>query len=65
MKFLVWTFAALTLILSVSLASAQPQRDTQRPREQKPAITRPAEAPLEPPQGEVETVKIDTNLVCP
>lgn len=63
MKFLVWTFAALTLILSVSLASAQPQRDTQRPREQKPAITKPAEAPLEPPQGEVETVKIDTNLV--
>lgn len=63
MKFLVRTFAALTLILSGSLASAQPQRDTQRPREQKPVITKPAEVPLEPPQGEVETVKIDTNLV--
>lgn len=63
MKFLVWTLAALTLILSVSLASAQPQRDSQRPRGQKPAITKPAELPLEPPQGEVETVKIDTNLV--
>ena len=63
MKFLLWTFAALTLILSVSFASAQPQRDTQRPREQKPAIPKPVEVPLEPPQGEVETVKIDTNLV--
>lgn len=63
MKFPALSFAALTLILSVSLASAQsPQRDTQRPREQKPTNTNPAEQPT-PPQGEVETVKIDTNLV--
>jgi VWFA-related protein len=63
MKFLAWTFAALTLILSVSLASAQtPQRDTQRPREPKTTNTNPVEQPT-PPQGDVETLKIDTNLV--
>jgi VWFA-related protein len=60
MKFLAWAVAALTLALSVSMASAQPQRETQRP---KPAKTNPAEVSPEPPQGDVETLKIDTNLV--
>ena len=63
MKFLAWAVAALTLALSVSIASAQrPQRDTQRPREPKTTNTNPVEQPT-PPQGEVETLKIDTNLV--
>jgi len=62
MKFLPWAVAALTLVLSVSTAVAQPQRDPQRPGEQKPANTTPVEQPA-PPQGDVETVKIDTNLV--
>lgn len=44
------------------MAVAQPQRDSQRPREQKPANTNPVEQPT-PPEGDVETVKIDTNLV--
>ena len=63
MKFLAWAVAASTLALSVSMASAQPQRETQRPREQKPATINPAEALPEPSQGDVETLKIDTNLV--
>src|SRR5260370_14648538 len=63
MKFLAWAFIALTLALCVSMASAQSQRETPRPREQKPATTSPAEVSTEPPQGEVETLKIDTNLV--
>jgi len=60
MKFPVWTFAALTLILTVSITAAQRERDPQRAREQKPANS--VEQPT-PPQGEVETLKIDTNLV--
>ena len=35
----------------------------QRPREQKPATTNPNDAPAEPAQDDVETLKIDTNLV--
>jgi len=44
-------------VLFVSLAPAQ------RPREQKPATTPPPENQAEAPQDEVETIKIDTNLV--
>ena len=44
-------------VLFVSLAPAQ------RPREQKPATTPPPENQAEAPQDEVETLKIDTNLV--
>jgi VWFA-related protein len=62
MKVLPWAVAALTLVLSVSMAAAQPQRNPQRPGEQKPANPGPTEQPT-PPQGDVETVKIDTNLV--
>ena len=62
MKFLAWAVAALTLALFVSMASAQSQRETPRPQ-QKPATTNPPEASPEPPQGDVETLKIDTNLV--
>lgn len=62
MKVLPWAVAAVTLVLSVSMAAAQPQRSPQRPGEPKPANTSPAEQPT-PPQEGVETVKIDTNLV--
>ena len=62
MKVLPWAAAFLTLVLSVSMAVAQPRRNPQRPDEQKPANTTPVEPPL-PPQGDVETVEIDTNLV--
>ena len=66
MKVQRWAVAALTLVVSVSMAAAQPQsssqRNPQRPGEQKPANPVPAEQPT-PPQGDVETVKIDTNLV--
>ena len=63
MKILAWTVAAVILILSVSIASAQSPKDPQRPREQKPATTNPNDVPPELPQGDVETLKIDTNLV--
>jgi len=63
MKILAWTVAAVILTLSVSIASAQSPKDPQRPREQKPTTTNPRDDPPELPQGEVETLKIDTNLV--
>src|SRR6266851_5049682 len=63
MKILAWTVAAVILILSVSIASAQSPKDPQRPREHKPATTNPKDVPPELPQGDVETLKIDTNLV--
>jgi VWFA-related protein len=50
-------------VLFVTLTPAQRSREAQRPREQKPAITTPPEKEAEPPQTEVETIKIDTNLV--
>src|SRR6266508_1193686 len=54
MKILVW--AIVVLALSISVVAGQ----SPRPREQKPVV--PAEAQSEPPQ-DIETVKIDTNLV--
>src|SRR5712664_3308108 len=63
MKILAWAVAAVILLLTVSIASAQSPIDPQRPREQKPATTNPNDVPPELPQGEVETLKIDTNLV--
>ena len=63
MKLPAWAVGTVILVLSISIASAQSPRDPQRPREQKPATTNPNEAPAEPPQSDVETLKIDTNLV--
>src|SRR6267143_4304186 len=63
MKILAWAGAAVILVLSVSIASAKSPKDPQRPREQKPATTNPKDVPPELPQGDVETLKIDTNLV--
>ena len=63
MKTLVWAVAAVVLVLSVSIAAAQSPKGTQRPREQKPATTNPNTVPTEPAQDDIETLKIDTNLV--
>ena len=63
MKILRWAIAAVILLLSVSIVSAQAPKETQRPREQKPAVTNPNTVPPEPAQNDIETVKIDTNLV--
>jgi hypothetical protein len=61
MKILAWAVAAL--VLSVSIASAQSPKDAQRPSQPKPPTTNPNDASPEPPQSDVETLKIDTNLV--
>lgn len=63
MKFLAWAFVAFTLVLPVSITSAQSPRDAQRPSEQKPAATNARDVSPEPSQNDVETIKIDTNLV--
>jgi VWFA-related protein len=62
MKNLANVFAALTLILSFSFASAQTPKDSRRTREEKPAVQTPNDVPP-PVQDDVETLKIDTNLV--
>ncbi|MDX6529894.1 MAG: Ca-activated chloride channel [Blastocatellia bacterium] len=62
MKNLAWTVVAVILVFVVSIA-AQTAKDPQRPRGQKPAITNPAAVPAEPAPDDVETLKIDTNLV--
>jgi len=51
------------LTLSVSIASAQSPKDPQRPRDRNPRPQIPTDVSPELPQGEVETLKIDTNLV--
>ncbi|HMG72096.1 MAG TPA: VWA domain-containing protein [Pyrinomonadaceae bacterium] len=63
MKILAWAFAAMVLVLSVSIAAAQSPKHTQRQREQKPATTNPNAVPTEPAQDDIDTLKIDTNLV--
>jgi VWFA-related protein len=65
MKLAAWLIVALGLVLAVSAATAQSSRDGQRPREQKPAETKPAESQpdLPPRDQDLETIKIDTNLV--
>ena len=62
MKNLAWTIVAVILIFVVSIAAQMP-KDPQRPRGQKPAVTNPATVPAEPAADDVETLKIDTNLV--
>ena len=63
MKILAWAVAAMVLVLSVSIAAAQQPKGTQRQREQKPATTNPNAVPTEPAQDDIDTLKIDTNLV--
>src|SRR2546427_3131960 len=59
MKILLWAAVFFALALSFSIVTAQSPRETPRARDQKPAI--PADQP-EPTQ-DIETLKIDTNLV--
>ncbi len=63
MKILAWVVATAIVVLSLSIVSAQSPRVPQRPTEQKPPPTNPNGAPAEPPQNDIETLKIDTNLV--
>lgn len=60
MKNLICTLGAVLLVVSVSFAVAQSPKDAQRPGQQKPVDKN--NAPVEP-QDDVETLKIDTNLV--
>jgi Ca-activated chloride channel family protein len=60
MKIHAWAVVAFALILFASAALAQP-RQTQRPPEQKPTKTNPSSS--ETAQNDLETIKIDTNLV--
>lgn len=53
----------VVVVLFISLAPAQRSRVPQRPREQQPATAAPSQPETEPQQTEVETLKIDTNLV--
>lgn len=62
MKFHAWTLVVFTLILSAAITSGQP-RQTQRPQEQKPTKVNPNEISPEPAPNDLETIKIDTNLV--
>jgi len=61
MDFRVWTLAALLVVLSGSTAAAQLQPESSRSPGQQ-TLGNPTELPT-PPQGGVEVVKIDTNLV--
>src|SRR5260370_41653823 len=62
MKFIKSAVLVLSVLLAGYVAVAQ-SRGTQRPGEQKPA--KPAERPRDPPvrDQDIDTVKIDTNLV--
>jgi VWFA-related protein len=57
--------AALIVVLAffISICPAQRSRAPQRPPEQKPAPKTQGDNQTEPPQTDVETLKIDTNLV--
>ncbi len=63
MKFLARVVVAFTLLLSISIASAQSPRVTQQKPEPKATTTTANDAPAEPAQSDLETIKIDTNLV--
>ncbi len=63
MKILPWTIASVILVLSVWIVSAQSPNDPQRPRVQNPAASNTNTVAAEPGQEDIETLKIDTNLV--
>lgn len=60
MRFVV---VAFVLLLSISLASAQSPRVTQQKQEPRTPTTKPNDTPAEPAQSDLETIKVDTNLV--
>jgi VWFA-related protein len=63
MKTLANVLAVLTLVLTSTLISAQIPQEPQRTREQKPPATNANGTSPQPTQDDVETLKIDTNLV--
>ncbi len=63
MKILACRVAAMILVLAFPVVWAQSPKESQRPGEQKPAGTNPNTIPTETVQDDVETLKIDTNLV--
>jgi len=63
MKILPCVVATAIVVLSLSIVSAQSPRTPQHPTGQKPPPTNPNDAPAEPSQNDIETLKIDTNLV--
>src|SRR5258708_6470679 len=63
MKILLWTIASVILVLSVWNVPAQSPNDPQRPRAQNPAASNPNTVVPEPGPEDLETLKIDTNLV--
>jgi VWFA-related protein len=63
MKILAHVLASFALLLSFSLAAAQSTKDAPRGSQEKPAATDANKTPPEPAQDDVETLKIDTNLV--
>ena len=61
MKILSWTIASVILVSLIGIVSAQSPTVTERP--QNPASPRPNPGVSASAQDEVETLKIDTNLV--
>ena len=58
MKYIIVLIVTMVVLISSATAPGQTNRAPQRPQEQRPSSTEAS-----PPQGEVETLKIDTNLV--
>lgn len=63
MKNLSRTVVTVILLLWVSSVLSQQPKDAQRQREQKPAAANPNATATEPAQDDIDTYKIDTNLV--
>src|SRR5437660_5628498 len=63
MKIALGLAAVLILVLSTSFGIAQSSRRTQRPNEPKPSPSPSPQPEAEPQQTDIETLKIDTNLV--
>jgi Mg-chelatase subunit ChlD len=63
MKILPWTIASVILVSFVWIVSAQSPTGPERQRAQNPTSSRPNSVVTEPGQDDVETLKIDTNLV--
>ncbi len=63
MKILPWTVASVILVLCVWIVSAQSPNDPQRSRPRNPTESNPNTVLPEPGQDDIETLKIDTNLV--
>src|SRR5215471_11353508 len=58
-----WSLVLVCIVFAGLTVLAQSPRGAQNPRQPKPGNVSQRETQPEPPQGEVETLKIDTNLV--